>query len=83
MTLKWFALPRPSWQSIAAGMRLWGAVEDRWQYVISYDPQYQVWAASVKLHNVGEPKDFTDLGTTYDTRDQAVAACERHQRESD
>ena len=59
-----------------ADMSLWSAQHGRYQYVLSYDPQYEVWGASAKFRgNFGKR---IDLGDKHRTRAAAVNACEQH-----
>lgn len=74
MKLLW--TPLPALPSPVADMTVWGAEHGRYQYLLSFDPRFNIWGASAKYRgNFGK---LIDLGDKHVTRAAAVAACERH-----
>jgi hypothetical protein len=72
-------MPLPVLPSPVADMTIWSAQYGHYQYVLSYDPQFDAWGASAKLR--GQFGERIDLGDGHKTRAAAVAACEQHAEE--
>jgi hypothetical protein len=69
---KWVSLP-----TVVPNMRTWGCWTERWQYLLSHDLKFDIWAASVKP--LGRPDlPMTELGWEFKTREEAETAVEQH-----